>query len=76
MYLTDFTVEQENFICIYDTSTRTACIADITNAMPHFDDPDMRELAESTLAVLQNMTDEDFSAHVFNPAYHNEDEEE
>jgi hypothetical protein len=75
MNLTSFTVEQENLLCIYDTSTRAACIAEITNAMPHFDDHAMREIAESTLAVLKTMTDEDFSAQSFNPAYHNDEEE-
>jgi len=75
MDFTSFTVEQENLLCIYDTSTRTACIAEITDAIPHFDDPEMREIAESTLAVLHSMTDEEFSEQSFSPVYHNDEEE-
>jgi hypothetical protein len=75
MNLTSFTVEQENLICIYDTSTRTACIEDMTSSMQYFDDAEMRELAESTLAVLQGMTDGEFSALSLSPAYHNDEED-
>jgi hypothetical protein len=75
MDLSSFTVEQENLLCIYDTSTRTACIAEIADALPHFDDPDMREIAESTLATLHGMTDGDFAALIINPAYFNGEEE-
>jgi hypothetical protein len=72
---TSFTVEQENLLCIFNTSTRAACMGDIALAMRHFDDPDMRDIAESTLAVLQTMTDVEFSAYQFSPAYHNDDDE-
>jgi hypothetical protein len=72
---TIFTVEQENLLCVFNTSTRADCIEDITFSMQHFDEPEMLELAESTLAILQTMTDEDFSAHSFHPAYHNDDDE-
>jgi len=75
MNLTSFTVEQENLLCAYDTSTRTACITDITNALLHFDEPDMLGIAESTITVLQGMTDAEFSALILNPAYYNEEEE-
>lgn len=74
MNLTSFTVEQENLICSFDVSSRSACIAEITNALPHFDEPEMREIAESTLAILQTMTDAEFSEQSLNPAYHNDDE--
>jgi len=75
MNLTSFTVEQENLLCIFDTSARADCIEDITFSLQHFDDPDMREIAESTLEVLQSMTDEEFSTQSFNPAYYNDEEE-
>ena len=75
MNLTSFTVEQENLLCIFDTSTRFDCIEDIKFSLQHFDDPDLCEIAKSTLAVLQSMTDTEFSALTFNPAYYNDDEE-
>ena len=70
-----FTVEQENLLCIFDTSTRTDCIEDITFSMQYFDEPELVELAESILKVLQTMTDGDFSAYSFHPAYYNDDDE-
>ena len=75
MNLTSFTVEQENLLCIYNTSNRIICIAEITSALPNFDDPDICEIAKSTIAILQTMTDEEFSALVFSPTYHNDEEE-
>ena len=73
---TTFTVEQENLICIYDTTTRTNCITEITNALPHFEDTEMHEIAESTLAVLHTLTDEEFTHYPFSPAYHTDEQEE
>jgi len=75
MGLTSFTVEQENLLCIFDTSTRADCIEDIAFSLPHFDDPVLREIAEGTLVVLQSMMDEKFSALSFSPAYYNDEEE-
>ena len=75
MNLTSFTVEQENLLCIFDTSTRADCMEDITFSLQYFDDPDMREIAESTLVVLQSMTDDEFSALDLSPAYYSDDEE-
>ena len=69
MNLTLFTVEEENLICSFDVNSRAVCITEITNALPHFEEPEMRELAENTLAVLYEITDEEFSAYSFNPAY-------
>lgn len=75
MNLTSFTVEQENMLCIFDTSTRADCMDDITFSLQFFDDPELREIAESTLAVLQGMTDVEFSALNLSPAYYNDEEE-
>ena len=72
---TSFTVEQENLLCIFDTSTRADCIEDITFSLQYLDDPDMLEIAESTLAVLQGMTDGEFSALNLSPAYYNDEGE-
>jgi hypothetical protein len=75
MDFTSFTVEQVNLLCIFDTGTRADCIEDITFSLQYFDEPELREIAESTLAVLQTMTDDEFSAHSFCPAYYNDEEE-
>ena len=71
----NFTVEEENLICIFDTSSRTTIIRDINTAFPYFDEPELREIAENVLRQLNYMTDEEFSELIFNPAYHNDDDE-
>ena len=71
----DFTIEQENMACIFDVSSRTALINSISAALPEFDDPELLEIAETVLHKLQDITDVEFSALVFNPAYFNYDDE-
>ena len=71
----DFTLEQENFIAIFDVSSRTALINEIRTVMPEFDEPELCEIAANVLDILENMTDAEFSAFKFNPAYFNDDDE-
>ena len=72
-----FTVEEENLICVFDASNRAALIDGICGALPNFDadEPEMREIAESALIKLDAMTDAEFSALTFNPAYDGGDDE-
>jgi len=72
---TIFTVEEENLICIFDVSSRSALINEIRAAMPDFDEPEMNEIAANVLHILDVMTDADYSALTFNPAYFNDDDE-
>jgi hypothetical protein len=67
-----FTVEEENLICAFDISGRTALISEIRAAMPDFDEPEMGELAEIVIGKLEAMTDEEFSEISFNPAFGDE----
>jgi len=69
-------VEEENLICAFDASSRTALISGIRGALPEFDlgEPGMREIAESAMRKLDAMTDEDFSKIIFSPAYDDESE--
>ena len=71
-----FTVEEENLICIYDTSSREAAMGGIRAAVPDYEEAEMREIAENALRKLENMTDAEFSEYIFCPAYENEDETE
>jgi hypothetical protein len=75
MNVTVFTVEEENLICIYDTASRTALINSITAALSDFNEPDMNEIAENVLSKLDAMTDEEFSAITFAPAYDDDETE-
>jgi hypothetical protein len=76
MDLTIFTVEEENLICIFDTSSRVALLNDIREALPEFDEPEICEIAENVIKILDDMTDAEFYELIFSPAYHNDDDTE
>ena len=59
--MSKFTVEEINFMCVFETQDRTQMLADIRQVMPHIKDSDMEELAERVLGKLQNMTDKEFA---------------
>ncbi len=40
-----FTVEESNFMCVFEGRDRTGMIADIKNVIPHIQNSDMVELA-------------------------------
>lgn len=67
-----FTVEEENLICAFDTSSRTALMADIKAIMPDFcgDEPEMQEIVNNVLRKLDDITDTEFSELVFSPVYY------
>ena len=56
--MSKFTVEEINFMCVFETHDRTDMIGQIRQVMPHIKDSDMEELGEQVLGKLQNMTDE------------------
>ena len=70
-----FTVEEENLACIFDTGSRAALIAGLGEAMLEFDEPELREIAESAMRKLNAMTDAVFSGLVFSPAYYDNETE-
>ena len=53
----NFSVEEENLICMYHTSDRRRTIARM--------DTEMRRLANGTIAKLERMTDADFDGQGF-----------
>jgi len=65
-----FTVEEENLICVFDTGSRAALLNSLNAAIPDFDEPELREIAGNIITKLNNMTDADYSALTFHPAYH------
>jgi hypothetical protein len=70
-----FTVEEVNLICIFDTSSRDALIAGLCAALPDFDEPELAEITESVLGRLATMSDTDFDALELCPEYEDYDEE-
>ena len=75
MNYTLFTVEEENLICVFDMSSRNTLMSGISEAIPEFDEPEMQEIAVSALRKLEAMTEAEFSAYIFSPAYHSEETE-
>ena len=55
----NFSVEEENLICMYHTSDRRQTMARMRAALPDMD-TEMRRLANSTIAKLERMTDAAF----------------
>ena len=59
--MSKFTVEEINFMCVFETQDRTQILEDIRQVMPHIKNSDMEKLAEQVLGKLQSMTDEEFA---------------
>jgi hypothetical protein len=71
-----FTVEEVNLMCIYDTSSRVrrayarpAITAGLTEAIYGFEDNELIEIAQSALSKLSKISDADFAALGFYPEY-------
>ena len=61
----NFSVEEENLICMYHTSDRRRTMARMMAALPDMD-TEMRALAQQTLSKLERMTDTDYDNQKFN----------
>jgi hypothetical protein len=75
MSISIFTVEEENLICIFDTGSRAALIAALRGALPRFDEPEMREIAQTALRKLKAMSDAAFADTPLSPAYDSGDDD-
>ena len=60
----NFSVEEENLICMYHTSDRRRTMARMLTALPDMD-TEMRRLANGPIAKLEHMTDADFDGQRF-----------
>ena len=59
-----FTVEEENLICIYHNADRRRTMTAIADALPYMDG-DMQELSEQVLKKLRSMSDTAFEDAAF-----------
>ena len=59
--MSKFTVEEINFMCVFETQDRMQMLENIRQVMLHIKDSDMEELAEQVLGKLQSITDEEFA---------------
>ena len=71
-----FTVEETNLMCIFDTSRRDTLIAELTAAVPEFDEPELGEIAENVIVKLEKMSDAEFSALELYPEFEDYNEQE
>ena len=74
--MNDFTFEEQNLVCIYNSSgTRAGVIAALTEMRGYLepDEDELRELTDSALGKLRRMTDADFEAVDLYPDFDPED---
>ena len=55
-----FTVEEINFICVFDKKNRRELIEVIEHILPHLKECDMLEIAKNVMLKIQNVNDEEF----------------
>ena len=60
----NFTNDEMNLMCIYQTGDRQGLISTLTEMRGYLDEDEaqLRELTDSTLKKLSEITDEDFAA--------------
>jgi len=71
-----FNVEEMNLMCIFNTGSRTALIADIQESLPDVYDPELREIMQTVAGKLELLTDDIFLEIVFSPDYDDGQEDE
>jgi len=74
--LEQFTIEEINLICIFDTSSRVTLIEELRAVLQDSDEAEMRELAQNIIARLEKLTDAEFAALDLYPEYEDYDEME
>lgn len=59
----NFTFEEMNLMCIYNTGSRTGLMENLTDMRGHLlpEEKELREMTDSTLSKLRAMTDEEFA---------------
>ena len=50
-----FTVEEINFMCVFETQNRMKMMEEIRRVMPHIKDSDMEDIAGQVLEKLEGM---------------------
>lgn len=66
--MNDFTVEEINLICIFDTSSRARLISEMKSLPLNGLDVEMQELLFRVVSKIEKMNDEEFSRCDFSPA--------
>ena len=66
--MSKFTVEEINFMCVFEAQNRMEMMKEIRRIMPHIKDSDMEDLAGQVLRKLDGMTDKEFTELVLEAA--------
>ena len=61
-----FTVDEKYMIRIYNNDNRTAFIGKLSEAMPYIEEPEIKEIIESIIIKLNQMTDSEYKYHYLN----------
>ena len=56
-----FTVEEINFMCVFETQNRMKMMEEIRRIMPYIKDSDMQDIAGQVLEKLEGMNDKKFT---------------
>ena len=67
----NFTFEETNLLCIYNTGSRTGLIAALTEMRGELspEEAELRELTDSALAKLRGITDAEYAALDLTPDF-------
>lgn len=74
--MNDFTFDEMNLMCIYNTGTREGLMAELTEMRKELqpDETELLSLTDSTLEKLGRMSDEDFAALELYPDFDDEED--
>lgn len=56
----DFTIEEMNLMCIYDTKSKIQLIKDIQESLPYIYDNELKEIVHHVLEKLAAISSSDF----------------
>jgi hypothetical protein len=71
-----FTIEEINLICIFNTNSRSELITELIEVIDGFEDDEIFEIAQNALNKFSKLNDADFAALEFYPTYDDDDEPE
>lgn len=76
--MNNFTFEEQNLMCIYNTGTRLGLMTELEIMMGHLasDETELRALADAALIKLRGISDADFAALNLFPDFEEEGEDE
>ena len=63
-----FTVEEINFMCVFEAQNRMKMMEEIRRVMSHIKDSDMEDIAGQVLEKLEGMNDKEFAELVLEAA--------